>query len=154
MADYIINPGGPGISGSIFLRIDNDADEIDRSFIIEHDSGGGANELFSVNEGGRVKIYGALRRDDVHRVDNTNANGDIAAFETQGTLVAKVTNLGVGVFFGGIRLLRNTGASNPQVAGLAGQTGQVILWNNSGTGLDEVWACNSGAGSTWNRATV
>ncbi len=153
MADYFVNPGGPGFSGSIIFRIDNNNDETNRRFLIEHDGGGGGKELFEVFESGKVNVHGTLVRQGVHRVEKRTPGGDVASFESQANVVAKVTSAGVGVFFGGINLHRDLGANDPDTAGLAGVTGQVILWHNAGTGLDEVWACNDGATSSWNRAT-
>ena len=45
------------------------------------------------------------------------------------------------------------GGSDPEVRGLAGSIGDMVLWNSNVTGKDEIWACNSAA-PHWNRATL
>lgn len=136
------------------LIFDNDNDEADRQFIIEHNNGGAIEILWSVHESGDVTVYGEVKRSGTPvTFDNVSAVGDITAFKSAGTIKAKVDGAGKGVFFYGIRLVRDTGANDPNTAGRAGDTGDLVLWYNPVTAKDEIWACNDGAANTWNWAT-
>jgi hypothetical protein len=140
---------------NVRMLIDFDNDETDRKFVIEHNAGGGVVQpLWSVDEAGRVTLYGELKRALTSPTFNNDAaSGDIAAFKSAGTLKAKVDGAGKATFNYGMRLPRNTSANDPDTAGLAGSTGDLIIWHNSGTGKDEIWCCNDGAGNHWNQAT-
>lgn len=149
MADYLMTS-----ANSVVLRFDENNDETDRYFLLEHDGGGAGKELFKVNEGGVITMYGSgvINRNTVHHVESTAGSGDIARFIRQGSVKAAVRGDGAAMFGEGLRLRRITG-SDPDTAGLAGATGEIVLWYNSGSGKNEIWACYDGTTPHWNRAT-
>lgn len=150
MADFFINPTGPGTPDSMHLVIDSDSDESDRLFTVEHDGGGAGKELLVVSEAGTVTIFGSLSRLGTV-VFNNIAGGNVASFESGGSQRVAITATGVGVFGDGVRLPVNSDALDPDAASLPGDYGDIVRWFDPATSTPQLWACNDGLLNTWNQ---
>lgn len=130
---------------------DVDDHETDRVFTIE--SGSSGNNCLMVGESlGPITVYATVRRTGFPiRFKNTSGGGDIASFQSAASAKAVITFGGKFVSFGGMRL-PVIGGSDPNTGARAGVTGDLVIWDN-GAGTYEIWACNNGGASTWNRAT-
>jgi hypothetical protein len=138
-------------TGSVVFRIDSNDDESDCVFRVEQGTSG--SPILSVGENGWVQVYGTIQKSGAVGTENTDSSTDVVRFLSQASVKAAISSKGTGIFLGGLRLRRDTGAGNPDAARLAGDKGDLVLWNNSGTGLDELWACYDGPNDRWNRAT-
>ena len=135
---------------NVRMIVDSDDDTNDRTFTIE--SGSSGNNCLMVGESlGPITVYGPVRRTGYPiRFKNTSGGDDIVTFQSAASAKAAITFGGKFVSFGGIRL-QVVGGSDPNTAGRAGVTGDLVIWDNSGS--YEIWACNTVGANTWNRAT-
>lgn len=150
MADFYINPTGPGSPDSIILRIDSNDTQTTKELRVNKGSGG--TLLLSVNEDGRTTVTGPLTitGSPLH-LDRTGGTGNIANFSMSGTIKASITAAGLGDFStAGVKMYIDTGA-NPNGV-VSASDGDCMLWHNGATGKNEFWACRGG--TAWNKATV
>lgn len=121
MPDYVESS-----NGSLIARIDNGNAYTDRRFLVTHDGGGAGDQLFEVNEDGKVTLYGELWRDATVQMNNNQA-GDVVEFLSNGASVAKINSAGIGDFHAaGVKLLILSTTGDP------GSTGDVALYDIGG----------------------
>lgn len=74
--------------GSIRIDIDNNKDQTDRAFIVSSDNG--TNEIFSVQESGKVKIQDVLNLPVFTSLPINPQDGDVILFDTGSTIEMRV----------------------------------------------------------------
>ncbi len=99
MADYYINPTGPGSAESIVLRIDADNNATDKELLVEKYPGGAGNQILEIFEDKHVVLYGPISCTSSQvKIDRTGGSGDVATFALSGTVKARITSTGLGDF--------------------------------------------------------
>lgn len=137
MADWVEKS-----DGNLIARIDNGNVSNTQRLLVTRDGGGAGNDLFQVDEGGAVRLYGGINRSAQVEFERTTGGGNIIEFQTQNVTSASISQDGIGIFTaGGVKLRIISSRAD------SGMHGDLALYDDTGLGPLHLFIYDSGAGS-------